>query len=349
MVEMKPLLYKLTDYKSIAIIGMAKNVGKTTLLNFLLNKARGICTLGLTSIGRDGEDTDLITGTEKPRIWVYRGTVIATARQCLGISDITLEIMATTGIMTPMGEIIIIKALSDGHIELAGPSVNQHLHQVCDRLLSLGCTMVLCDGAISRKTSASPAITEATILSTGASVHEDMMKVIDDTVHAVHMLSIQVTQDHKLIDIAHQYEHTKVIIIDQDYHVKPMSLVTALASMDTILQQLNKCSKYILIRGVVTDGMLFRMMTGATSNSMTIVVEDGTKLMLSHNMYERFIKSGGKIEVLHAINLIGVFINPVSPFGYIYDSKVFLNEMSKRISIPVFNVYDNDLPSKGWL
>lgn len=348
MDRMKRLLCKLTDYRSIAIIGMAKNVGKTTLLNFLLNKARGTCTLGLTSIGRDGEDTDHVTGTEKPRIWVYRGTIIATARRCLSISDITLEIMATTGMMTPMGEIIIIKALSDGYIELAGPSINQHLHQVCDRLLALGCTMVLCDGAISRKTSASPAITEAAILSTGASVHEDMIKVIEDTVHAARMLSIQVTEDDKLIEIAYQYEDTKVIIIDQDYHVKPMALATALASMDMILQQLNECSRYLLIRGVVTDDMLNRMMTG-TKKAMTVVVEDGTKLMLSHDMYERFIKSGGKIEVLHTINLIGISVNPVSPYGYTFDPKVFLDELTKRISIPVFNVYDDYLPSKGWL
>lgn len=62
-------------------------------------------------------------------------------------------------------------------------------------------------------------------------------------------------------------------------------------------------------------------------------------------------KSGGRIEVLHTINLIGISVNPVSPYGYTFDPKVFfLDELTKRISIPVFfNVYDDYLPSKGWL
>lgn len=343
---MKRLLCKLTDYKSVAIIGMGKNVGKTTLLNFLLNKARGTCTLGLTSIGRDGEATDLVTGTKKPRIWVYSGTIIATAHQCVSMSDITLDIMATTGMNTPMGEIIIVKALSDGYIELAGPSVNQQLQKLYDTLISLGCATVLCDGAISRKTSASPAITEAAILSTGASVHEDMRLVIEDTVHVVRLLSIPMIKDDNVREIAQQYEDKKVIIIDQDNHVKPLSLATALSSMDSILEQLHARSKYILIRGVLTDDMLKRIMTG-TKKAMTVIVEDGTKLMLSCDLYERFMKSGGRIDVLHTINLIGVSINPVSPDGYTFDSKAFKEELAKRISVPVFNVYDNDFEVRG--
>ncbi|HEY8805549.1 MAG TPA: M14 family metallocarboxypeptidase [Clostridium sp.] len=48
----------IKKYDSISIIGMNKNVGKTTTLNYILSEARGKISLGLTSIGRDGENRD---------------------------------------------------------------------------------------------------------------------------------------------------------------------------------------------------------------------------------------------------------------------------------------------------
>ena len=48
----------IQKYDSISIIGMNKNVGKTTTLNHIFKEARGKISLGLTSIGRDGEEMD---------------------------------------------------------------------------------------------------------------------------------------------------------------------------------------------------------------------------------------------------------------------------------------------------
>ena len=75
--------------RSLSIIGMCKNAGKTTVLNKLiaeLNESR--VRLGLTSIGRDGESTDLVTRTAKPGIYVYEGTLVATAVDMFRLSDI---------------------------------------------------------------------------------------------------------------------------------------------------------------------------------------------------------------------------------------------------------------------
>ena len=49
--------------KAIGILGTAKNTGKTTTFNFLLewSNLKSI-RVGLTSIGYDGEDIDNITG-----------------------------------------------------------------------------------------------------------------------------------------------------------------------------------------------------------------------------------------------------------------------------------------------
>jgi len=44
---MNEILKLLKPYKSVSIIGMNKNVGKTTTLNHILKEARGSVSLGL--------------------------------------------------------------------------------------------------------------------------------------------------------------------------------------------------------------------------------------------------------------------------------------------------------------
>ena len=74
------ILKLLKPYRSVSIIGMNKNVGKTTTLNYILKEARGKVSLGLTSIGRDGEEIDVVTSTEKPKIYIEKNAMVATAR-----------------------------------------------------------------------------------------------------------------------------------------------------------------------------------------------------------------------------------------------------------------------------
>ena len=143
----------IAPYRSISIIGMCKNAGKTTVLNSIIRQYAGCGeTLALTSIGRDGEDQDLVTGTKKPGIFVAEGTLIATASELvLQRCDVTREILDTTGISTPMGDVVLFRARSDGAVQLAGPSINSQLAQVREDFFRFGADRVLIDGALSRK------------------------------------------------------------------------------------------------------------------------------------------------------------------------------------------------------
>ena len=66
----------------MAIAGIEKNAGKTTVLNYLLQNSRKKVE-AITSIGYDGEEIDQVTATDKPRIYVSRGTLVATARDLI--------------------------------------------------------------------------------------------------------------------------------------------------------------------------------------------------------------------------------------------------------------------------
>ena len=130
----------IAPYTTVCLAGMCKNAGKTTALNALIRGARerGV-SLALTSIGRDGEREDLITGTYKPPIYVTGGTLFATARELLQRCDATYEVLSLTGVYTPLGEVAILRALSDGFVELAGPSMTEQIVALTEEMKCFIC------------------------------------------------------------------------------------------------------------------------------------------------------------------------------------------------------------------
>ncbi|SFB32501.1 hypothetical protein [Clostridium frigidicarnis] len=339
---------RLTDiiknYSLLSIIGMSKNVGKTTVLNYIINKLnKENIKLALTSIGRDGEDTDVVTNTEKPTIYVKNGTLIATARQCLGYCDITREILSTTGINSSMGEIIITRALSDGYVDLGGPSLNSQMNLICSKLKSLGSDLVIVDGALSRRTVASPTITEATILSTGASLHKDINKVVDNTVHCVTLLSTPMIEDKNVYSVCSNLDDSyRVTFLYKNGEFKKLNSITSLSSSKEIIDNLNDSVSYIYIKGVVYDKLLNDLVKNCDISNLTIIIDDGTKLFIQKDTLNKFLYKGGALKVLEPINLLCVTCNPKSPYGYEFDKGIFLKLMREKISLPVFDVIGGD-------
>ena len=339
--EFKDLITEvLTKYKIISIIGLAKNVSKTTTLNHIIQILNRDYLLGLTSIGRDGEKYDEITSLPKPRIFVEAGTYLATAARSIKNSEIKSEIIKTTGINTPMGEIQIIKALNGGFVELAGPSINSELKLVCDELLKLGCDMVLIDGAFDRRSYASPLISQATILSTGASVSKRMNEVIDITRHTINLLSLEKEENPQIRDVANEILlKGKIGIINEDHTFKILNLLTALDSVEEILRIIDRFTRFLVINGAITDNFLETFMKKSEFyDKITILVPDATKLFTNKRIFEKYSKKGGKLKVLNKIQVIILTINPTSPLGYEFNKSNFLNELKKAISIPIYDL-----------
>ena len=188
---MKSLYELVAPYDSVSLIGMCKNAGKTTTLNQLIAelKRNGV-SFGATSVGRDGESTDLVTNTVKPGIFVYKGTIVATAADLLKYCDTTREILCSTGIYTPMGEIIIFRARTDGFVQIAGPSMTSQLAEVSELIRPYGVDKILIDGALGRKSLCSRKVSQSTILCTGASYHKSMATVVRDTAYTCEILQL---------------------------------------------------------------------------------------------------------------------------------------------------------------
>ena len=329
----------IENFKTISIIGMGKNTGKTTTLNYILSKTKGEYTFGLTSIGRDGEEYDSITFTEKPQIYVEKGTYIATAKQTFFNSDITKEIIATTGINTPMGEIIIAKALSDGYVDLAGPSINIQMKEICSQLINRGCRKILIDGALNRKTQSSPSISEATILTTGAALSKNINETVEKTIFSVQLLSTRAEEDEEILTIIKMImDKSRIGFIYKDKTFKTLQVLTSLEASKEIIENLDGAT-HVVIKGVISDKLIEDIMKSTIKHKgVSFIVEDGTKFFLSRSTYDKFKKMGGTFKVVEKINIICVTSNPVSPYNYKYDSAKLLDKLRTGINLPVFDI-----------
>jgi len=336
-------LSRIDKYQIISIIGLAKNVSKTTTLNYIIKNLKDY-KLGLTSIGRDGEKYDVITRLPKPRIFIKKGTIVATARQSFEESEVKMEILKTTEFNTPLGEILILKALSEGIIELAGPSINKYLQEICLELKNLGCDLILIDGAFDRRSYATPIISNATILSTGASVSENMQNVINLTVHTLELLNLESEIDQEIVEIANSIlKKSKIGIIDDNNSIKLLDVLTPLDAAKDITENLDKNSKYVVIKGALTDKLLEDLMKSTEKyKGITFLVEDATKLFLSKKVKQKFQRKGGFLKVLNSINIIAVTINPTSPYGYQFDKNKFLNILKENLDVPVYDLGVNN-------
>ena len=326
----------ILPYNSISIIGMCKNAGKTTVLNKLLTDCRKLgITMGITSIGRDGEEVDIVTGTDKPKIFVSKGTIIATAAGLLKKSDITIEILRTTQINTPLGEIVFVRARSDGYVQIGGSSIGSQIVSLLEDFKELGADKVLIDGAISRKTLGSPIISDAVILSTGASLGADMNKVVRETAFVAKLLTLEPLQEeHVRKLIGGLDEHTqKFSAIMADNTVRPVDLENSAGIADG--------AAYIYVRGALSDGLLNKLiMSNVNLRGVKIVVDDGSKLFITERTYEKVRLKGSQIIVLRPINLLAVTINPISTMGYIFDKDTFKAALSEQLEVPVYNAAD---------
>lgn len=329
-------------YKIISIVGMSKNSGKTVALNHLLGEAmeEGI-PVGITSIGRDGESLDLVTETEKPRIFAEEGTIVATTTGLLSLGDANIEILKVTDYRTPLGEVVLGRVRSAGFIQIAGPQNLKDIKEVSDLMLGLGARFVIVDGALDRKTSATPTISEATILSTGAVLSRDINKVIEETLHVVNILGLPPIEDKSareiMIDLM---ADNKIAVIDNKLEVSIVNIKTALGGGLIIGDHLKDNSRYLVIPGSLVKNTLEDLIRSTRKyKNIEIVVNDGTKIFIEPKDWLTLMRQGIRVRVLYPINLIGITINPYAPAGYYFEPHDFLKKMKSYIStIPVMDL-----------
>ncbi len=317
------LISSVLSVKTLAIIGLEKNTGKTETLNFVVQHIKKLKTIGLTSIGTDGEEKDIVFGTLKPSVYVDSNFVYTTTELFFKRRTVLSEILHVSSQSTPTGRVIIARTHESGKVILSGPPSTVWMSEVVNRLHQYS-ELVIVDGALSRFSQANPTIADGIILATGAAYSLDKKEIIKHTKYIYNLCNLP-TVDEKTFSILNK---KNVICICDGKEWQETELKSALDVQR--LKELNSNFSSIYIPGALTDNVLRHV------HDKEIIVKDFTKIFVS---YEQFLKYKPKIKVLEKSNIIGITINPYSPTGYVLDSESIIKELKEIIQdIPIIDV-----------
>jgi len=344
-------LFKLLrdrDFRATAIVGMTKNVGKTVTFNYLVTEfERAGHTLGLVSAGYDGERFDRLTLKDKPRIYAPQGTYAATARACFDAAEAELEMIEESNLSTPLGPVCLAFVKKSGLIELAGPGSVSGLRLLFNKMFALGAEYGLVDGAINRIASASPQVTEGTVLATGASLGPTMDDVIRKTIYRRNLMETPPVGEELLLKAALEgLSRGSAAVLNRtgnEYLVDPVDAAIPLLAGKLAVDRCREESAALVFGGALVDSIINDVMAlGLVPPA--VIVEDATRIFLTQDIYNRYINQGGKLMVLNKLNLVAVTLNPTDPDGRDYDPKMFLDQMTEALSpCPVFDlIYEAD-------
>lgn len=331
-----PFIEEILKYKSIAIVGLAKNAGKTECLNYILRNVKNTGKrFALTSIGIDGESRDQVCQTPKPEIEIYEGMVFITSEKHYRSKRLVAEIMDVSTQRTSLGRLITAKAVSSGKALLSGPADTASLRTLIQDMSRFDIDTTIVDGALSRLSLSSPAVTEAMVLATGAALSCNIPQLVRKTKYVYDLICLEETAPditRKLMDI-----EQGVWAIDEEGNVRDLD-IPSVFMLENRKDDIFKHGNTLYVAGAISDKLLQFLRQQKQAREITLIMRDFTKMFASMESYYAFIKKGGTIQVLQRSKLLAVCINPQSPEGYCLDSDELRVAMQESLGIPVYDV-----------
>ncbi len=326
--------------RSLAIIGLVKNAGKTTVVNALMAN----CThrFGLTSLGLDGERVDHLTGLAKPRIAPPAGTLVATTRGSLERSRYAMDVLEELPFHTPLGRVVIGRAGHDGQVEVSGPTTLAELRVTIERLHAHGAEQVLVDGAINRLGSASPRVSDGVVVATGGMVGDTLDEVLDTTVATLDMLTLPETsaETRALLDTS-RFPGARAVAIDGDGRPQPLELATVIGEGVTVAREVERIDAHTLFVGGALTREFVEDFTRVLPprRTLRVVVRDATVLVLPPTAVRLFARRRIALEVLRPLRVLALTANPFR-VPQPYQPKVFFNALVDAVGsrVPLFDV-----------
>lgn len=336
---MLPFIEEILKCDSLSIVGLEKNTGKTECLKYVLdNLPVESKRIAVTSIGIDGETVDQVTRTQKPEISLRQGMYFGTSEMHYRQRRLVSELIDVSDETTSLGRVVTAKALTGGKILLSGPSSSNSLRRWMRDMRRHDIDLVIIDGALSRLSSASPAVSQSLILATGAAYSANLTTLVSKTAHVVDLVNLELTSERNINTLMPLEKG--VWFINKSGELKELDAVTSL-SRDIHFEGMDDCET-LYVAGALVDGFLEKVRKNKSLRQVELVVRDFTKIFVAPQQFRLFIKAGGRISVLQRSKLIAVTVNPTSPSGYVLDSDTLCDRLSEAIGLPVYDLLKNN-------
>ena len=329
-----PFVNDILKHRSLSIVGLEKNTGKTVCLNYILHRLNELGVhVGVTSIGVDGEQVDSVFATAKPEIILYEGTHFITSEQHYLRRQLVSRLEAVDSRRTALGPLVTARVLIGGKALLSGAATTGILRSQIEQLDSMGVDLTIVDGALSRLSLASPTVTEAMILATGAAVSASIKQLVIRTKFLYDLIQLEevnTLQKEQLGTI-----ESGIWALDNEGMPHDLGIASAFLITGSD-DRLFRFGHTFFAAGAVNDRLL-KVLSGK-AKGVTLIARDFTKLFIAPETYSDFIRRGGRLQVLQRSKLIAVTLNPTSPQGFVLDSQRTCEALSEALRTPVYDV-----------
>ena len=331
-----PFVENIRNYRSLSIVGLEKNTGKTVCLNYLLGRLDklGIST-AVTSIGVDGEQVDSVYATAKPEVTLYEKMLFVTSEQHYFQRRLVSNILSVGEQRTALGRLVTAQVLCTGKALLSGAATTGLLRQQINQFKKRDVQLTVVDGALSRLSLASPTVTDAMILATGAAVSPNIQQLISKTRFVYRLINLPEVSEELRAKLSMVTSGIWAVDSDNEIHDLGIASVFLLGRKQ---QDLFQYGTTLFASGAVSDHLLKYLSAQSHIRETVLIVRDFTKLFLTPEIYAEYTRRGGKLLVLQRSNVVALCLNPTSPQGYTLNSAEACRQLTDALGCPVYDV-----------
>ena len=331
-----PFINNILRGRSLSIVGLEKNTGKTVCLNYVLRRLHelGVST-AVTSIGVDGEQTDSVYATAKPEVTLYEGMYLITSERHYLQRRCVSEIIDLSNQRTALGRLLTARILSSGKALISGAAATALLASQIEGFKQRGVQLTVVDGALSRLSLASPTVTDSMILATGAAVSPNLQQLISKTRFVCRLIDLPEVEPAVRENL--HSANTGLWAIDADGQAHDLN-IPSVFMLNSSESNLFRFGTTLFVSGAVSDRLLKILAAKDEIKHTTLVVRDFTKLFVTPEVYNDFTRRGGSLLALRKSHLAAVTLNPTSPHGYAIDSATACRALSEALNLPVYDV-----------
>lgn len=295
--------------RRLAIAGLAKNVGKTTLLGAVAARLQAAGTpVGFVSIGVDGERFDGVTGVAKPPVVLAAGDLAVTAESALAEAECGPELLSRLGVRSVMGELFLVRAQRAGRLLLAGVRFRADVELALAALLEAGAERVLIDGAFDRLMGASAGLCDGLLLATGMAVSERVEQVVARTVEVAHRFAVPVAERD-------WWRAADGGLVGFRDGAAVGSVVPSLLAEEAEPWLRAHLPERLYAPGALSERAAALLLSLGAQGPREVVVADATHLMASESTMQRLGRAGVGLRVARGVPLLAISCNPTRPEG----------------------------------
>lgn len=358
-----------------AIIGLSKNSGKTTVLNWLIQNIK-TKKIGVFTTGRDGENFDTITGDynsilshshlgevfgkkqlqplTKPKIALPEGVLFTARKDMIIQNSSALSIIEKLPYKAGGNTLWIVKSELPLLTEIVGPPSVKEQTDTVKKLFEYGAEKIFIDGSIDRK--AIIAAEEIQNIIMVASPEVGNLQYIVNKIRELENLALvpEIENDIseqriRVKDIKKELEVNNVVVILEDTEpphkqwTDHLHMKTLLGNENTLLSEIRKKAdktkriKYIFTPASITERSFNLIKTELTRQNIIIIIKHPFKILLDNISIKKFFL---QLRTIRSMNINAIAVNSFAANGNHIDCDILRQTMRTEFDLPVVDIME---------